>query len=179
VEIVPAGGGPGEKRWLFARMPEFDHAAGGERPGPRLTYRYVPAETPAQVEIEIRRGAEVGKHRFAAQDGEPLQLPDGRSVLVYELKNDVKDYRSRLAVLEGDRKVLEKTIEVNDPLSYGGYVFYQSNYRKEDPTYSGIQVVRDPGLSMVWAGFLMLCAGVIVIYYARPRRPAAGSGEVA
>jgi cytochrome c biogenesis protein len=40
----------------------------------------------------------------------------------------VKDWKSRLAVLEGDRTVLEKSIEVNHPLSYRGYVFYQSGY---------------------------------------------------
>jgi hypothetical protein len=32
---------------------------------------------------------------------------------------------------------------------------------------------------MVWAGFLMLCAGMIVIYYAKPRRPVAAAGEAA
>jgi hypothetical protein len=179
VEVTPAGGGPAEKRWLFARMPEFDHGDGAGRPGPRLTYRYVPAETPAQVEVGIRQGGPERRHRFTAQDGDPLELPDGKSILTYELRNEVKDYRSRLAILEGGRKVLEKTIEVNDPLSYNGFVFYQSNYRKEDPTYSGLQVVRDPGLPLVWAGFLMLCAGVIVIYYAKPRRPAAAAGEAA
>jgi cytochrome c biogenesis protein ResB len=67
---------------------------------------------------------------------------------------------------------------VNDPLSYKGYSFYQSNYRKEDPTYSGILVVRDPGLPVVWAGFVMVCAGVIFAFYARPRILERRSGHV-
>ena len=58
---------------------------------------------------------------------------------------------------------------VNDPLSHQGFMFYQSNFRKDDPTYSGIQVVRDPGLGVVFLGFIMMSIGVIFIYYIRPR----------
>jgi hypothetical protein len=169
VEVAPASGGAPEKRWLFARMPEFDHQEGQERKGPRLVYRHTPAEVPAQIEVELRSAEGTGTHRFAEKDAEPLHFPDGKYILAYESKTDVKSYRSTLAVLEGERTVLEKTIEVNDPLSYGGYSFYQANFRKEDPTYSGLQVVRDPGLPAVWAGLIMLCAGVVYIYYVRPR----------
>mgnify|MGYP000392136655 CR=1 FL=1 len=168
VEVLPTGGGPGRKQWLFARMPEFDHG-GGEGAGPRLRYRYLPAEIPAQVEVEVRSPEGEGTHRFAEREAEPLQLPDGRTILAYERKTEVKEYRSRLSVLEGGRTVREKTIEVNDPLTWRGWSFYQSNYREEDPTYSGIQVVRDPGLPLVWAGLLMMCAGLVYIYYVRPR----------
>lgn len=38
----------------------------------------------------------------------------------------VKDWKSTLTVLEEDDAVLQKIIEVNHPLSYKGYVFYQS-----------------------------------------------------
>lgn len=41
----------------------------------------------------------------------------------------VKDYLSDLTVLEDGREVLEKTIEVNVPLKYGGINIYQSSYR--------------------------------------------------
>lgn len=39
-----------------------------------------------------------------------------------------KDYVSKLSVLEGGRQILQKTIEVNDPLIYKGIYFYQSSY---------------------------------------------------
>jgi len=40
----------------------------------------------------------------------------------------VKDWKSTLTVLEEDKPVLKKIVEVNHPLSYKGYVFYQSGY---------------------------------------------------
>ncbi len=43
-----------------------------------------------------------------------------------------KEYRSDLIVFEKGKEVLRKTIEVNDPLDYKGYTFYQANYRELD-----------------------------------------------
>jgi cytochrome c biogenesis protein ResB len=65
--------------------------------------------------------------------------------------------------------VKEATIAVNAPLSYGGYEFYQSDWRASDLDYSGLKIVRDPGLGLVYAGMIMLSAGVIFVFYIRPR----------
>ncbi|RME65014.1 MAG: cytochrome c biogenesis protein ResB, partial [Nitrospirae bacterium] len=46
----------------------------------------------------------------------------------YGMSNMPKDYRSRLAVIKDGKVVLRKEIEVNDPLRYEGYTFYQSSY---------------------------------------------------
>jgi cytochrome c biogenesis protein len=40
----------------------------------------------------------------------------------------VRDWKSRLSVIEAGRPALERTIEVNHPLAYRGYTFYQSGY---------------------------------------------------
>ncbi|MFP4082547.1 MAG: cytochrome c biogenesis protein ResB [Candidatus Aminicenantes bacterium] len=40
----------------------------------------------------------------------------------------VKDWKSTLTVKEEEKTALTKTIEVNHPLSYKGYVFYQNSY---------------------------------------------------
>ncbi len=74
--------------------------------------------------------------------------------------DNVRDYLSTVSVLETGRPVLTKKIEVNDPLEYRGYAFYQSDYRPEDPTFSGFQVVRDPGLWIVYLGFFVNVLGV-------------------
>ena len=39
-----------------------------------------------------------------------------------------KEFRSDLTVVENGRDVVSKTIEVNDPLEYAGYRFFQANY---------------------------------------------------
>lgn len=122
------------------------------------------------AEVELREGTEVTKHLMAATHSRPVRLKDGETYLNFQPKDEeVKAYRSRLAVLEGGEKVAEQTIEVNHPLTYRGVKFYQSNYRKDDPTYSGIQVVKDPGLPLVWAGFIMISVGVAFCFYVKPR----------
>jgi cytochrome c biogenesis protein len=40
----------------------------------------------------------------------------------------VKDWKSTLTVIDSGREAVAKTIEVNHPFSYGGFVFYQSSY---------------------------------------------------
>ncbi len=46
----------------------------------------------------------------------------------YYPNGSIKDWKSTLTVLEKENSLLTKTIEVNHPLSYKGYVFYQSSY---------------------------------------------------
>lgn len=43
-----------------------------------------------------------------------------------------KDYRSDLVVVDQGREVLAKSIEVNHPLDYKGFTFYQSSYQGYD-----------------------------------------------
>jgi len=40
----------------------------------------------------------------------------------------VKDWKSTLTIVEKDKEILTKTIEVNHPLNYQGFMFYQSAY---------------------------------------------------
>lgn len=46
----------------------------------------------------------------------------------YYPSGGVKDWKSTLTVIENEKPVLNKIIEVNYPLSYKGFVFYQSSY---------------------------------------------------
>lgn len=73
----------------------------------------------------------------------------------------VKDYFSDLQVIENGKVVKEKTIEVNDPLYYGGYHFYQSSYDSRAGQYTVLSVSSDSGLYLVYAGYWMLCVGII------------------
>ncbi len=46
-----------------------------------------------------------------------------------------KEFRSKLVVLKDGKEVLKKTIEVNDPLEFEGFTFYQSSYRPVPNSY--------------------------------------------
>ena len=62
---------------------------------------------------------------------------DDFQVSYYEGSRRPKEFSSKLAVLENGQEVLTKEIEVNDPLSYKGIVFYQSSYGPAgDATFS-------------------------------------------
>ncbi len=86
----------------------------------------------------------------------------------YEPKRGaVRDYISSLAVIENDKTVAEKNVEVNHPLHYGGYYFYQYSYDAQAGQYSVLMVVSDTGLGLVYGGYVMLCAGVIWHFWLR------------
>ncbi len=46
----------------------------------------------------------------------------------YYPSGGIKDWKSTLSVIENEKPVLNKIVEVNHPLSYKGFVFYQSSY---------------------------------------------------
>ena len=104
------------------------------------------------------------KHPNIHSPGEKLPLE-----VQYSLGGSsyVKDYKSKLWIEEGGSRVLAKTIEVNDPLAYNGYNFYQASYDDKTLSWTGLQVVKDPGVPAMYVGFTMLCVGVTVELYSR------------
>lgn len=156
--------------------------SGAALPGLAASFRVLPSAVEARtprtrseawrnpvVDLAYRSAGQERPARLAASHARPLRLPDG-SILAFEGDDEEpKAFRSRLAVIADGEVAATRAIEVNHPLTYGGYAFYQSDYRKEDPSYSGILVVRDPGLPVVLAGLAMICAGLLYAFYARPR----------
>lgn len=108
-------------------------------------------------------------------DGPAGQKPPYRLAYAAEVQGaappQVKDYKSSLRILEGNSVVKEKTIEVNAPLSYRGYRFYQSGYNPQDPKWTSLQVVRDPGVPLVYAGFALMIVGLVLVFYVYPVGP--------
>jgi hypothetical protein len=90
--------------------------------------------------------------------------------LVYKIKDrEPKDFRSELVVLDVMGKPLaNKTVSINDPLLFQGHEFYQSSYTPDDPSVSGMMVVREPGHWLVYSGFLCLVVGIIWMFYLKP-----------
>ncbi|HHT9108532.1 MAG TPA: cytochrome c biogenesis protein ResB [Candidatus Wunengus sp. YC63] len=94
---------------------------------------------------------------------------DNNFALVYESTGEsIKHFTSKLRIEENGQTVAEKTIRVNDPLEHRGYVIYQSSYDPEAGTFSGLQIVKDPGIPIAYSGFGALCFGVVFIFYIKP-----------
>ena len=68
-------------------------------------------------------------------EGESVFIPEGNFYVMVEKfwidyyeNGGVKDYFSKMSVIDNGKKVFTKTIQVNDPLQYKGVWFYQSSY---------------------------------------------------
>ena len=81
-----------------------------------------------------------------------------------------QDYLSTVSVIEDGRTVRTQTIEVNHPLHYGGYHFYQHDYDPAGSRYTVLGVVSDSGLQGVYVGCILLAAGLVVHLLGRMRR---------
>lgn len=80
----------------------------------------------------------------------------------------VKDYKSVLQVLNDGKAVKEATIEVNKPLYYGGYHYYQNTfgYDEQGPV-SGIMVTSARGVWGVFAGYALIFMGLLFRFWSK------------
>jgi ResB-like family len=174
---VRKGGADGEVEydgWLFANMPGFSmaghqdgtrdvqvpvyrHEGGGKATGPTLKLSVLQGDK----QIDSRELLTVnGRHTLA--------FADGKYVAVFRNRDtEAKNYYSKLSILKGGAAVESREIFVNDPFNYAGYAFYQANFNPENLRYSGIDVVRDPGLWFVYGGLVLMLLGVLHIFYLR------------
>ena len=56
-----------------------------------------------------------------------------------------------------------KTIEINRPVKFRGYTFYLENYEPGYLNWAELKVTNDPGIPLVYAGFILLNLGAIAI----------------
>ncbi len=63
--------------------------------------------------------------------------------------------------------VLRRTISMNNPLKYRGYSFFQSSYILGPREATVLSVRKDPGTPLVYAGFLIVVAGVVGMFIFR------------
>lgn len=190
VEVVTtAPDGAQRKRYLFAQFEAHSQSAEG------LKMRYVlPAatgvkedpdsETPA-LQVEVRLDDRQARAWLMARGGQPrarLALvpllvgkreeetpgPPGPALFFVPPQPEISDYKSDLGVQVDGKEVLRKTIEVNDPLHYGGYHFYQQSYDNREGRFTVLGVVSDSGLDAVWIGFTLLVAGTFWKMWGQP-----------
>jgi hypothetical protein len=118
-----------------------------------------PGDGNPAVEIQVTKpdGTTTTRYVFANFPGHPR----AGDPLTMSYERMVRDYVSDLEVIKEGRVVREKSIEVNHPLAYGGYHFYQHSYgQNEFGDYTVLMVVSDSGLRAVFIGYGLLIAGV-------------------
>ena len=123
-----------------------------------------PGSNPAlEVQITAPSGQTSTQYVFERFPG----LSHGQNEFLLSYHRVISDYISDIQVIKNGKVVVEKDIEGNHPLRYGGYHFYQSSYDDKAGQYTVLQVVSDTGLYIVYAGYWLLCLGVIWHFWIR------------
>ncbi len=90
-------------------------------------------------------------------------------------QGNISDYIATLTVIDDGVEVKTETVEVNDPLRYEGYRFYQSSFddrRRDDQGrwMTILSIRKDRGAPFVWAGIIMVSLGLFAGMYFMPRQ---------
>lgn len=67
-------------------------------------------------------------------------------------------------------KIEETIIKVNKPYKFMGYKFYQSDYDPQNPDFSGIMAVKEPGENVIYVGLFITFVGVIINFIYRRKQ---------
>jgi ResB-like family len=127
------------------------------------------------VLIEVQAGGLPKEGLMTLSRPSPMFLSQTRALVFERREKEVKAYISHVTATQGASAVKE-SISVNEPMVHGGWTLYQVNYNPEDPTYSGLDAVYDPGVRWVFLGFALICLGVFYMFYLEPRLKGRASG---
>jgi hypothetical protein len=121
------------------------------------------------VLLEASSGGLAREELLLANQPRAVRLGSPNAFLAFERREgEAKAYLSHVTARQGS-SVERAVISVNDPFVFGGWTLYQVNYNPEQPNYSGLEGVRDPGVSWVFLGFTLICLGVAYMFYVEPR----------
>jgi hypothetical protein len=79
-------------------------------------------------------------------------------------------FASTVRLIDGDLDLDEtREISMNEPLTHRRFTFYQSGFNESGhgKETSVLNVAYDPGRTLKYAGSLMICLGIAVMFYMR------------
>jgi hypothetical protein len=120
-----------------------------------------PPNPTLHVELTAPDGKSYTRYVFENFPGFGESPDDLKLTYISQRPGQIRDFLSDIVVIENEKQILKKTIEVNHPLYYAGYHFYQHSYDPENQAYTILSVTSDSGLYAVFAGYLLLALGTI------------------
>lgn len=110
----------------------------------RLAYQPAQRELPVSIKLSDFRKIDYPGTDMAAGFESDVQLTDAKRGVI-----------------------LMRTISMNNPLRYRGFSFYQSSYLQGPVETTVLSVRNDPGTPFVYAGFLIVIAGIVSLFALR------------
>jgi hypothetical protein len=121
----------------------------------------------------------IGEHKIILQyNYETRTLPFSLQLDHFEVEthpgtSNPSEFRSTVTVFDTIQEKsmqFEADIYMNHTLDYRGYRFFQSSYSMipGQPKVSIFSVTNDPGTPYFYAGCIILCFGVLVIFFVKP-----------
>jgi len=134
---------------------------------------------PPEIPLAIQSAASGIVYNRTARIGEPLQLPEGLGQLVLQRYEPAATFQSMAlgaALIASLSKPPEPPQTITLPLKFPkfdamrrGTVIISVIPPKADPVkeryYTGLQVVYDPGVWVVYAGFILMLVGCVVVFF--------------
>jgi hypothetical protein len=112
----------------------------------------------------FRDNRRVGSYQTATKGSDfPPGFPYTFELVAYQNPRPKKEWLD-LAILKDGRVVAEGTSGINNPFVWNRYAIYNpgNNLDKNGVPYAGIQVVRDPGMPLVFSGLTIMGVGVVI-----------------
>ncbi|MHC4491071.1 MAG: cytochrome c biogenesis protein ResB [Planctomycetota bacterium] len=128
----------------------------------------------AWADVEINGPWGRVRQELTPSDRPILYGPAGeRPVYAFSLvkTGQQRDWFSVLSALnEQGETVKSHAVQVNSPLRYGGYRFFQATAATDQDGLgiSGISVTRNPGITFMYLGYTVLTIGVCWVFFAKP-----------
>jgi hypothetical protein len=167
-QVADLGSGLGSLKVVRA----FEHFRISRDPNGMKAYEDPNAEANPALEVQITRPDGTTQRQFVFERFPQPHSAEGGLSLAY--RRMIKDYISKVKVSVSGEAVAAKAVEVNRPLGYGGYHFYQSDYGTDSETgkpVTVLTVVCDCGLSWVYLGYGALLFGMAWQLWPQAWRP--------
>lgn len=172
------------KEWLPASVRAVaprpvDRIAGGSVTYPSALKLRAVSDDGDESELWLMEGdtraLSLGPHRLRVELGkERLELPFKVRLKKFTMGLDpgttkAASYESDVEVEAGATRIPAK-ISMNEPLFHDGFTLYQASFQQQEgrPTISVFSVNRDVGRPVKYAGSLILCLGIVVMFYMNP-----------
>lgn len=108
-------------------------------------------------------------------EGAAMEVPSNRGLYLLLDRFDVRMHRygypeemkSYVRLLEENKVVAEKVVEVNSPLIYKGLAFYASDFQQgpNGRFYVAFDVIKDPGVWILFTGLFIFTLGILLTLF--------------